>query len=172
MIPVPYCRSGFKLFGWIRMMFSDPISDPEPNILNCLENCRIVWSLNVKFGNLFNFLSLYRNGTRVSPTMSPDPELINSALHNCYEQCLNPGQQINSLNLLKAREGHHFIFTWQHLSYRILKTLASTSVSDPDWIRIQGSSWSGSRGLKKVKIVKNHTLILLFSDFYNILFTF
>ena len=51
-----------------------------------------------------------------------------------------------------------------------------TSVSDPDldWIRIQGSSGSGFgiriRGLKKrSKNKNNQNIILLFSDFYNIL---
>ena len=41
------------------------------------------------------------------------------------------------------------------------------SVSDLNWIRIQGSSGSGSRDLKKGK--KCQIIFLFFSDFYNIL---
>ena len=59
--------------------------------------------------------------------------------------------------------------------------IGSVSVSDPDldWIQIQGSSGfrglldpdleSGSRCLKRTKMLNNHNIILLFSDFYNIL---
>ena len=75
------------------------------------------------------------------------------------------------------KNAHNLKINWRVISSNqiLLQLYNKSSISKLTFyaafrIRIQGSSGSGSRGLKKGNFFKNNpNIILIFSDFYNIL---